>query len=562
MGAVQFELAAGEALDVGGQAAGVAAVADERLGEADEGSAAGGEAQPEVPVLGDSHGGLEAAGLLERGAAQHHARGRDRVGLVEQGRELVALVQSGAQLGPALAGRSAVGADDQRAAEAGDGVGLVLERRDLESELAGKPGVVGVAERHERDGGAESRQAPKRARRRGRRTPRAARRGSSGRGPDARPAAAARRRRPRRPRTEPGPAPARSPASPPDTARSRAQERSRRPPVRQRSATFLALAGRPLQRVERRQRVEASTRKKRLAGGLARQVLLPTLFVGAAILCMLLAVALTFSQRAKMTQRALPAGAVRAGGQAALRRPRGRRHARRHPPRAEAAQRTPAPARRPPLLLALHDRQAALRRLALPHRRRPLPGDRLREGTATLAKNRSWLRYRTAAVTTNIRAPDALPAPLGHPPVGQGRLRRRHGARRAAEGRPRTAEPRPPPPPKPSPRATAPAPKASSPRRWSSNERRPGACSARSPCPVAASSRPRSRASSAAAATSAARAPATCTTASTSSPRPAPPSTPSTRARSPSSRASANRAATATSSASSTARTSPPATPT
>ncbi len=47
-------------------------------------------------------------------------------------------------------------------------------------------------------------------------------------------------------------------------------------------------------------RVEASTRKKRLAGGLARHVLLPTVFVGAAVLCMLLAIALTFSQRAKM----------------------------------------------------------------------------------------------------------------------------------------------------------------------------------------------------------------------------------------------------------------------
>ena len=106
MGSVQLELAAGEALDVGGQAAGVAAVADERLGQADEASAAGGEAQPEVPVLGYAHRGLEAAGRIDRGAAQHHARGRDRVGLVEQRRELVAGVQSGAQLGPALAGRA------------------------------------------------------------------------------------------------------------------------------------------------------------------------------------------------------------------------------------------------------------------------------------------------------------------------------------------------------------------------------------------------------------------------------------------------------------------------
>jgi hypothetical protein len=53
--------------------------------------------------------------------------------------------------------------------------------------------------------------------------------------------------------------------------------------------------------------VEVSTRtRSRLAAGLARQVLLPTIFVGTAIVCMLLAVALTFSQRAKMSNALSP----------------------------------------------------------------------------------------------------------------------------------------------------------------------------------------------------------------------------------------------------------------
>ncbi len=151
VGAVQLELAAGERRDVGGQAARVAAVADERVGGADERLAAGREAKPEVPVLGEPDGRLEPAGPFERAAAHDDARRGDRVRGVEQRLERRPFVATGLEVGPALAGRPAVRAYHERAAEAQRGVRLLVEGGELRGELALGPGVVGVAQRDEVD---------------------------------------------------------------------------------------------------------------------------------------------------------------------------------------------------------------------------------------------------------------------------------------------------------------------------------------------------------------------------------------------------------------------------
>ena len=73
---------------VGRDAARVAAIADPRARLAHERAAAFHETQPEVPVGGERRRAREPAGLHERVAADEHARGGDRVRLVEHRREL------------------------------------------------------------------------------------------------------------------------------------------------------------------------------------------------------------------------------------------------------------------------------------------------------------------------------------------------------------------------------------------------------------------------------------------------------------------------------------------
>src|SRR5207244_5096258 len=88
----------------------------------------------------------EATGGFERGATQQRARVRDRVALEEEPTELLRPALAWLELLPALAGGSAVLAHHQRAPEAGRGIGVPPQRVQLRRELAGLPGVVGVAE--------------------------------------------------------------------------------------------------------------------------------------------------------------------------------------------------------------------------------------------------------------------------------------------------------------------------------------------------------------------------------------------------------------------------------
>ena len=220
--------------------------------------------------------------------------------------------------------------------------------------------------------------------------------------------------------------------------------------------------------------MKASTRKKPLAGGLARQVLLPTLFVGVAILCMLLAVALTFSQRAKMSNALSP----QEQSELAVEQLCADLEGRITPADIRRAQKPLSERRR---LLAAHPYYSlytiakqrfgvSLFLIAAAHYQETGFG----KAPHTLAKNQSWLRYRTAAVTTNIVRPTRYPhRSATHPSVKDDFDVVMALAAQLKANRPSRAWQRP--PPKPSPPATAQAPKASSPPRWSSSEPRPGA---------------------------------------------------------------------------------------
>jgi murein DD-endopeptidase MepM/ murein hydrolase activator NlpD len=155
--------------------------------------------------------------------------------------------------------------------------------------------------------------------------------------------------------------------------------------------------------------VEASTRKKRLAGGLARQVLLPTIFVGVAILCMLLAVALTFSQRAKMSNALSP----QERSALAVKQLSADLEGRITPADIRRAQKPLSERRR---LLAAHPYYSlytiakqrfgvSLFLIAAAHYQETGFG----KAPHTLAKNHSWLRYRTAAATADIVRPTRYP---------------------------------------------------------------------------------------------------------------------------------------------------------
>ena len=160
----------------------------------------------------------------------------------------------------------------------------------------------------------------------------------------------------------------------------------------------------------RASRVEASTRKKlRPAGRLARHVLLPPLLATGAVLCLLVAIATSFGQGAKASDPLARTRSPRTTSPASSSPTSRARPARRHPPRPETPQRAQATAPRPPLLLAVHDRQAALRRLAVPPRRRPLPGDRLHRAPEPYASYRRWTRHRNAIKGVLGRRPARYP---------------------------------------------------------------------------------------------------------------------------------------------------------
>ena len=155
--------------------------------------------------------------------------------------------------------------------------------------------------------------------------------------------------------------------------------------------------------------MEASTRKKRLAGGLARQVLLPTIFVGTAVLCMLLAVALTFSQRAKMSNALTP----QQQSDLAVKQLSADIEGTITPADIRRAQKPLSERRR---LLAAHPYYSlytiakqrfgvSLFLIAAAHYQETGFG----KAPPTLAKNQSWLRYRTAATTSKIVRPTRYP---------------------------------------------------------------------------------------------------------------------------------------------------------
>jgi murein DD-endopeptidase MepM/ murein hydrolase activator NlpD len=155
--------------------------------------------------------------------------------------------------------------------------------------------------------------------------------------------------------------------------------------------------------------VEASTRKQRLAGGLARQVLLPTIFVGTAILCMLLAIALTFTQRAKMSNALSP----QERSQIAVKQLSADLEGRITPADIRRARKPLSERKR---LLAAHPYYSlytiakqrfgvSLFLLAAAHYQETGFG----KAPHTLAGNQSWLRYRTAAATANVVRPAHYP---------------------------------------------------------------------------------------------------------------------------------------------------------
>ena len=155
--------------------------------------------------------------------------------------------------------------------------------------------------------------------------------------------------------------------------------------------------------------MEASTRKKRLAGGLARQVLLPTIFVGTAVLCMLLAVALTFSQRAKMSNALTP----QQQSDLAVEQLSADIEGTITPADIRRAQKPLSERRR---LLAAHPYYSlytiakqrfgvSLFLIAAAHYQETGFG----KAPPALAKNQSWLRYRSAATTSKIVRPTRYP---------------------------------------------------------------------------------------------------------------------------------------------------------
>ena len=164
--------------------------------------------------------------------------------------------------------------------------------------------------------------------------------------------------------------------------------------------------------------MEASTRKKRLAGGLARHVLLPTIFVGTAIVCMLLAIALTFSQRAKMSNALSP----QEQSELAVRQLSADLEGRITPADIRRAQKPLSERRR---LLAAHPYYSlytiakqrfgvSLFLIAAAHYQETGFG----KAPRTLATKTSWLRYRNAGIRGIVRPARYPHRTTTHPSVG------------------------------------------------------------------------------------------------------------------------------------------------
>ena len=145
------ELRRGQARDIGGEAAGVAAVAHHGVGHAQRVDPRAREPQPELPVFGDVHLPDEPAGLRERLAAQDDAGRRHRIALVERAPQRPRLVPARRRLVPPLPGVAPIGPDDPGTAEGPTHVRSPVQRGQLRGELPGLPGVVGVAQREQVD---------------------------------------------------------------------------------------------------------------------------------------------------------------------------------------------------------------------------------------------------------------------------------------------------------------------------------------------------------------------------------------------------------------------------